>query len=181
MVCKMHLWNYDKRCQIECLSLINNYYLSNEDSLEPFCVKISHQVGHGYWHLTGPSIKVSSAFHLRSYNPAKSLSWWSDCSHSNNYTVCVRVMSTKESLEEDKGIFYSHRPECQSCSLCGRQTAWRRDWSLADQWPQWQMCCLIPELAAAPAGVNINWLTVSRRVRAPPMWQQSTSHASPSL
>lgn len=68
--------------------------------MEPFYVKLKHHVGHGCWHLTGPSIMVSSAFHLCSYSPAKSLSWWPDSSHSNNYTVCVTVMSTQEPLVE---------------------------------------------------------------------------------
>lgn len=72
--------------------------------------------------------------------------------------------------------FHTHRQECQSCSLSGRDNACGRDWSgergcpsLAFQWPQWQMCYLIPELAEAPAGVDIKWLAVSRRENAPPM------------
>lgn len=86
-----------------CHSIIN-CYLSFEKGSKLFDVGL--HVPRGWWHLTGPSIKVSSAFHTPSSRPAKSPSWWSDSSHSNNYPVCVTIVSAQQPSEEDSSIFF---------------------------------------------------------------------------
>lgn len=140
---------------------------------------MSISVPHGCCHLTGLSIMVSSAFHRHSSNLAKSLSWWSDSSRSNNYSICITIMSTRRPSEEDKtrSFFFLFHTQARVSVMfaewathCFRDQRWERGYpGLAYQWPQWQMCCLIRELAAAPAGLNIKWFTVSRRENAPSM------------
>lgn len=46
--------------------------------------------------MTGPSITASFAFHSHSSTPAKSLSWWSDSSHSNDYTARVKILRGRQ-------------------------------------------------------------------------------------
>lgn len=173
--CICEIMTKDAKYNAVCHWIVN-CYLSTKEGLKVFYVNISHHVPHVCWHLTGPSIMASSAFIL-THLPQQTA-----CHDGLTVHTAMTILYVSQSCqpsEEDNSISFCSLPrtdtECLSCSSSRRQTAWETgasEWGcpgLAYQWPQWQMCCLIPELAAALAGVNMNWLTLSRSENPPPM------------
>lgn len=156
---------------------IIKYYLSIEEDLKLSLAVVMSLMVAGIWQ--GCLSLAPLLFHPRSSTSATSPSWWPDGSRNHNYTVRHNHVNRAALGERQQRhllfplVLTRTRVSvmfAEWATLCMRDLSWERGCpGLAYQWPQWQMCCLIPGLAAALAGVNINWLSVSCREDALPM------------
>lgn len=79
---------------------------STEEGLKLFCVNISHHVPLDCWHLTGPSITYSHAFHPHSTIPGKEpvmMAW----QLTQQYCVCHNHVNPQRN---NSNLFFSSGP-----------------------------------------------------------------------